>query len=122
MSRGGINAWLLEANDATDELLLNRNDVEGRLTQWSVRFREPLLAMAVELSNRVPGNMKSSTKHWARERVEAALTRVRDLNLTGTAMRDLIVREGRRIEAERKPKRKPKTPKKTAKKRTAKVT
>ena len=69
--------------------------------QWSIRFRTPLLALAGDLANRVPGNQKAVTKKWADDQIRMALQQVLDINVTGTKMDDLILAEADRIRAER---------------------
>jgi hypothetical protein len=89
------------ANDSQQNELLPRAEVERALVNWSVRHRTPLLALADTFALRAPGNQKAEVKAWAKSEIVAALTRVRDMNITGTRLEDLILAEADRIRDER---------------------
>lgn len=89
-------------NDADAGELLPKKEVEQRIVQWAVRFRAKLLAMATGLSNRVPGKLKASTKVWARNEIEATLRSIRDMQVTGATVEQLVLEEAAAIMESRK--------------------
>jgi hypothetical protein len=110
------------ANDAQQKQVLPRAEVERELVNWSIRFRTPLLALADTLALRAPGSQKAEVKAWARSEIVAALTGVRDMNVTGTRLADLIIEEAERIKSERDAKQKAKRQKTARKKATRTAT
>jgi len=94
---------LRRENEAAEEALLDRTEVERYLVQWAIRFRTPLMRLPDKIASRVPGGQKAAVKAEVAADIHAALTMVRDQKLTSKMIRELVLEEAKRLKKKGQP-------------------